>query len=50
MYYDQTTGYAYRFTKYNDDVNPYRWNRIKDNDIVSALDAANRAQITADGK
>lgn len=50
LYYDQTTGYAYRFTKYNDDVNPYRWNRIKDNDIVSALDAANRAQITADGK
>ncbi len=50
LYYDQTTGYAYRFTKYNDDVNPYRWNRIKDNDIVSAFDAANRAQITADGK
>lgn len=50
LYYDQTTGYAYRFTKYNDDVNPYRWNRIKDNDIVSALDAAHRAQVTADGK
>lgn len=50
LYYDQITGYAYRFTKYNDDVNPYRWNRIKDNDIISALDAANRAQITADGK
>lgn len=50
LYYDQITGYAYRFTKYNDDVNPYRWNRIKDNDIVSALDAANRAQATADAK
>lgn len=50
LYYDQTTGYAYRFTKYDDDVNPYRWNRIKDNDIVSALDAANKAQATADGK
>lgn len=50
LYYDQTTGYAYRFTKYNDDVTPYRWNRIKDNDIVAALDAANRAQATADGK
>lgn len=50
LYYDQITGYAYRFTKYNDDVNPYRWNRIKDNDIVSALEAANRAQATADGK
>lgn len=50
LYYDQTTGYAYRFTKYNDDVNPYRWNRIKDNDIVAALEAANHAQATADGK
>lgn len=50
LYYNQTTGYAYRFTKYNDDVNPYRWNRIKDNDIVAALDAASRAQATADGK
>lgn len=50
LYYDQTTGYAYRFTKYNDDVNPYRWNRIKDNDIVAALEAANHAQATADSK
>lgn len=50
LYYDQTTGYAYRFTKYNDDVNPYRWNRIKDNDIVAALETANHAQATADGK
>ena len=50
LYYDQTTGYAYRFTKYNDDVNPYRWNRIKDNDIVAALEAASHAQATADGK
>mgnify|MGYP000268899889 CR=1 FL=1 len=50
LYYDQTTGYAYRFTKYNDDVNSYRWNRIKDNDIVTALEAANHAQATADGK
>lgn len=50
LYYDQTTGYAYRFTKYNDDVTPYRWNRIKDNDIVAALETANHAQATADGK
>ena len=50
LYYDQITGFAYRFTKYNDDVNPYRWNRIKDNDIVAALEAANHAQATADGK
>lgn len=50
LYYDQITGFAYRFTRYNDDVNPYAWNRIKDNDIVQALEAANNAQITADGK
>lgn len=50
LYYDQITGYAYRFTKYNDDVNPYRWNRIKDNDIVAALEAASHAQATADDK
>lgn len=50
LYYDQITGFAYRFTRYNDDVNPYAWNRVKDNDIVQALEAANNAQITADGK
>lgn len=50
LYYDQITGFAYRFTRYNDDVNPYAWNRIKDNDIVKALEAANNAKITADGK
>ena len=50
LYYDQITGFAYRFTRYNDDVNPYAWNRIKDNDIVKALEAANNAQVTADGK
>lgn len=50
LYYDQITGFAYRFTRYNDDVTPYAWNRIKDNDIVQALEAANNAQITADGK
>ena len=50
LYYDQITGYAYRFTKYNDDVTPYAWNRIKDNDIVKALEAASHAQATADSK
>lgn len=50
LYYDQISGFAYRFTRYNDDVNPYAWNRIKDNDIVKALEAANNAQVTADGK
>lgn len=50
LYYDQISGFAYRFTRYNDDVNPYAWNRIKDSDIVKALEAANNAQVTADGK
>lgn len=50
LYYDQLTGFAYRFTRYNDEVTPYAWNRIKDNDIVQALETANNAQITADGK
>uniref|UniRef100_A0AAU8MJE0 Chaperone of endosialidase n=1 Tax=Geladintestivirus 4 TaxID=3233136 RepID=A0AAU8MJE0_9CAUD len=50
LYYDQTSGYAYRFTRYADDITPYAWNRIKDNDIVTALNAANDAQDTADSK
>lgn len=50
LYYDQNTGFAYRFTRYNDDINPYAWNRIKDNDIVKAFEAANKAQATADSK
>lgn len=50
LYYDQITGYAYRFTRYNDDINPYAWNRIKDNDIVQALKAAENAKATADSK
>ena len=50
LYYDQITGFAYRFTRYKDDVTPYAWNRIKDNDIVKALEAASHAQATADSK
>ena len=50
LYYDQITGFAYRFTRYNDDITPYAWNRIKDNDIVKALEAASHAQATADSK
>lgn len=50
LYYDKNTGFAYRFTKYNDDINPYAWNRIKDNDIVKAFEAASKAQATADSK
>lgn len=47
IYYDKSTGYTYRFTY---DNNVYSWERIKDEDITSALSIANAAQDTADGK
>lgn len=50
LYYDQKTGYAYRFTRYDDDIKPYRWNVISDNELTKILETANRAQATADGK
>ena len=37
MYYDTTTGYAYRYTPV---TNGYEWKRIKDTDITAALNAA----------
>jgi hypothetical protein len=50
LYYDQSTGYAYRFTKYNTTDNPYGWSKISDSDITKALEAAAAAQSTADHK
>lgn len=50
LYYDQKTGYAYRFTRYDDDIKPYRWNVISDSELTKILEAANKAQSTADGK
>lgn len=50
LYYDQKTGYAYRFTRYDDDIKPYRWNVISDSELTKILEAANKAQATADGK
>ena len=50
LYYDQKTGYAYRFTRYDDDIKPYCWNVISDSELTKILEAANRAQATADGK
>ncbi len=50
LYYDQKTGYAYRFTRYDDDIKPYRWNVISDSELIKILEAANKAQATADGK
>ena len=50
LYYDQKTGYAYRFTRYDDDIKPYRWNVISDSELTKILEAANKAQATADDK
>lgn len=47
LYYDQDTGYAYRFSQ---SEGIYAWLKITDNDVVEALALANTAQDTADGK
>lgn len=46
-YYDQDTGYAYRFALCN---GVYEWIMILDNDVVEALALANEAKDTADSK
>jgi len=47
LYYDQDTGYAYRWAYEN---NKYDWSKIVDADVVKALAVANAAQDTADKK
>ena len=47
LYYDQNTGKCYRFMM---DGNSYVWKEITDTDIQAAMDAANKAQDTADNK
>lgn len=47
LYYDQDTGYAYRFV-YNE--GQYKWLELADNDVAEALALANAAQDTADSK
>lgn len=47
LYFDTDNGYTYRFTSTSWS---YAWERIKDKDIVSAMNQANKAQDTADGK
>ncbi len=47
LYYDQDTGYAYRWAYEN---NEYKWSKIVDADVVKALAVANAAQDTADRK
>lgn len=49
LYYDQNTGYAYRF--YYDSTNEvYGWQKLTDSDVTEALALANAAQDTADSK
>jgi len=55
LYYDKSTGYAYRFAYEDIDDDPdagviYSWIRITDTDVTSALANAQTAQDTADGK
>lgn len=47
LYYDQNTGYSYRFTFIN---GIYNWIKLTDSDITEALAVANAAQDTADKK
>ena len=49
LYYDNLTGYAYRF-QYNSSTSTYYWHYIEDSALAKALAAAARAQDTADGK
>lgn len=53
LYYDNLTGYAYRFVYENlDDIEgkEYGWVKIVDADLVKALEDASTAQDTADRK
>jgi hypothetical protein len=55
LYYDNDTGYSYRFTKKTvpvtpDDSTNYIWTQISDTAATAALAAASTAQETADGK
>ena len=47
LYYDQNTGYAYRWACIDDN---YQWSKIVDADVVKALAVANKAKDTADSK
>ena len=47
LYYDNLTGYAYRFRVVS---TTYSWLKLTDSDITAALAAAATAQDTADGK
>lgn len=48
LFYNTETGKAYRFIKGDD--GSYKWELVQDKDVTNALDAASKAQDTADGK
>lgn len=48
LFYNTETGKAYRFMKSSD--GKYKWELVQDKDVTNALDAASKAQDTADGK
>ena len=47
LYYDQDTGYAYRFALCD---GVYKWLEVTDSDVTEALALANQAKDTADSK
>jgi hypothetical protein len=49
LYYDTVSGAAYRWIT-EDNYQTYEWTAITDESIAAALQAANNAQSTADGK
>ena len=51
LFYDNTTGYCYRFANSGTSQSPvYEWLRITDTDVTKALEDAAKAQATADKK
>lgn len=48
LFYNTETGKAYRFMKGDD--SSYKWELVQDKDVTNALEAASKAQDTADGK
>lgn len=48
LFYNTETGKAYRFMKGDD--GRYKWELVQDKDVTNALEAASKAQDTADGK
>lgn len=47
IYYDTVSGYGYRFSKTG---STYSWSQMSDSGVAAALEAAAKAQDTADGK